>query len=134
MLFRKFLAGGQVMNRRVCLQRLVLGNFIGLSFLFKPDKKQVKVIYKSVPKFKSSSYKSVKDFFGSFYGGSGDIFNSQNIQKGKVLSIKAKLSLDKKTAWSEYVYKDKSAFIECERAWEKHCPEDPVRHTVVSIV
>lgn len=135
MLFRTFLAEGQVMNRRVCLQKLFLGNFIGLSFLLKPNTEPIKVTYKSVPKSQTAFYKSVNDFFGKFYGSSSGAFNRQNMQNGRILSLKAKLSSDKKTVLAEYVYKNKSAFIECEKMWEKYCPKfkDRVKHIIVNI-
>ena len=123
------------MNRRVFFQMFFLGHFIWPSFLFKLNKKPVKVIYKSVPKSRNSSYKSVNDFFYKFYGGYSRVFNRQNTQKGKILSVKAQLSSDKRTVQAEYVYKDKMSFIECEQMWRSHYSEfrDPVRHTIVSI-
>lgn len=135
MLFRNFLAGGQVMSRRVCLQKLFLGNFMGFSFLLKPNTEPIKVTYKSVPKYQTAVYKSVNDFFSKFYGSAGGTFNRQNMQNGRILSLNSELSLDKKTVLTECVYKNKIAWIECEKIWEKYCPKfkDPIKYIIVNI-
>ena len=124
------------MNRRGFLQVFFLGNFFWLDSLFSFNKNPVKVIYKSVPKAHNYSYKSANDFFYKFYGDYGSAFNRQNMQTGKVLSMKSHLSADKKAVHMEYVYKNRKSFIECERMWQKQYPEykDPVRHIILSIV
>ena len=126
-------------NRRIFLQIAILSLPIGLSRFFHLNKKPVTVVYHSAPKSHehpkshSSSFKSANDFWTKFYKGSALLFNGKNIQAGKVLSIKAELCSGGKAVRSEYIYRDRTAFMECERMWQSTVPKDPVQHTIVDI-
>ena len=125
------------MNRRAFLQIFLLGYPIGFKLAFSGLKgSRFKVIYQSIPKVsKNCLINQHRVFFHQFYGRQGSDFNMKNIQSNKVLNIKSYLSPNGKTVRSEYIYKNRQAFMECEKLWQERYPNhlDPVKHIIVGI-
>lgn len=123
------------MNRRIFLHFSFLSTLLYSKWLF-IKKQPIKVTYRSVPKSGNiSSFHSVEGFFHNFYGNQSASFNWKNIKNKKILSLKRRLSSNKKEVISEFIMKDFSSFTECMNSYSKKISPlfDPVDHRIINI-
>lgn len=122
------------MNRRIFFQYFFLGFFIDLNLFSKPSKKPVKVVFKSASKTKKSyPARSINQFFYK------DRFINQaylreNIQNGKIASVKSSLDTQTQTLKSIFTYRDKKALKDCMKIWNsKYSLTADIQHNIISI-
>ena len=126
------------MNRRVfLLASFFQPIFFRFSSIFRPDSAPLKVVYKSVPKDKKPSLVTKEGFFSGIYENrSLENLNESFFLSGKIWDMRSQLLSDGKTVITQYLYKNRRAFMECEKMWKKMSPppdKDPVKVVIVDL-